>query len=243
MTESLTCDENGLCSPENQQGAHSMEQITTDKETSTIWYFGDPMCSWCWGISEEISSLVAHYKGRLKFEMVMGGLRPDGGDEWNDEFKEFLRKHWNHVNRSSGQAFSYDILKTDHFDYNTEPPSRAVVVIKIMYPEKAFDFLKKVSRKFYVGNQDPGEDIFYKSICEEMDIDYSVFLALYQSQKFKSETFNEFRSAKDYGVQGFPTILFEHKKRFTVITRGYNSADRMIERIDYVLNKDAKGNS
>lgn len=236
MSELLNCNDEGFCLT---PGAETDVVLSSSKihKMGTIWYFGDPMCSWCWGISDELSRVIDHYKDTLDFEMVMGGLRPGGGEEWNTEFKEFLRKHWNHVNMASGKEFSHDIFEREQFNYDTEPPSRAVVVVRFMYPEKAFDFLKKVSEKFYVQNQDPSEDEFYRGICEEMDIDYAAFKVLYHSQKFKQATFEDFRSAKEYGVLGFPTVLLEHKRRFTVITRGFNIAERLIDRIENVLEK------
>jgi putative protein-disulfide isomerase len=240
MQDSLNCDDNGFCESETDKTNGKVEKRTDIESQGTILYFGDPMCSWCWGISNEVTALIKQFEGTLDFEMIMGGLRPNGGDEWNDEFKTMLKRHWEHVNMASGQEFNYGLFDKDDFDYNTEPPSRAVVVIKFIYPEKAFDFLKAVSRKFYVDNEDPTHDTFYESICADLDIDYASFRVLFHSQKFKHETFKEFTSAKDHGVHGFPTVLLEHKGRYTVLTRGYNSADRLAERIDYVLDKSKK---
>jgi len=201
----------------------------------TLWYFGDPMCSWCYGISDEILAIKKHYKDTLGFRLVMGGLRPEGGEEWNVEFKKFLKNHWSHVNMSSGKEFNTGILEWDEFDYNTEPSCRAVVVFRFMYPDLAMEFLAKVSKRFYVDNQDPKEDEFYKPIFEEMDLDFASFKVLFHSQKFKKETFDDFMKAKNNGVLGFPTLLFEHRRRFTVITRGFNIAGRLQERIDEAI--------
>ena len=76
-----------------------------------IIYVGDPLCSWCWGISPHLSKLKAHYKEEMEFEILLGGLRPGGGEKWNDQFKNFLRQHWEHVTELSGQPFGYKIYK------------------------------------------------------------------------------------------------------------------------------------
>ena len=103
-------------------------------------YFGDPMCSWCWGIVRNLERLKKRFDGVLAFEMVMGGLRPGGGDPWNEHMKNFLRNHWQHVHAASGQAFNFELLSKDTFNYDTEPPSRAVVLVRDMKPEVEFDF-------------------------------------------------------------------------------------------------------
>ena len=41
-----------------------------------LWYFADPMCSWCWGFSPAIDVLRDEYRDRIKIALVLGGLRP-----------------------------------------------------------------------------------------------------------------------------------------------------------------------
>lgn len=240
MNDLLNCEENNLSTEDLGQVTRIENSNSNNPNLGTVWYFGDPMCSWCWGISEELSKLIDNYRGRLDFQMVMGGLRPGGGEEWNAQFKDFLRQHWEHVATVSGQEFNHKLFEKESFNYDTEPPSRAVVIIKVMYPELAFEFMKRVSKRFYVGNEDPNEDEFYKPICDEMKLDFASFKVLFHSEKFRKETIKEFQKSRDYGASGFPTIMFEHRKRFTIITRGYNSAERMIERIDVAIAKAEK---
>ena len=119
-----------------------------------IIYVGDPLCSWCWGISPHLSKLKAHYKEEMEFEILLGGLRPGGGEKWNDQFKNFLRQHWEHVTELSGQPFGYKIFDRDDFNYDTEPPCRAVRVARDMVPEKELDFFKTIQYDFYIKNND-----------------------------------------------------------------------------------------
>lgn len=55
-----------------------------------VHYIGDPMCSWCWGISPTVSKVMAFCEAEgIEFSMTMGGLRAGGGDPWNTAFKDF----------------------------------------------------------------------------------------------------------------------------------------------------------
>ncbi len=78
-------------------------------------------------VANNIQKLRNHFSESLDFELVMGGLRPGGGDPWNAEMKSFLKEHWDHVKTASGQEFGYSLFERNEFDYDTEPPSRAVV--------------------------------------------------------------------------------------------------------------------
>ncbi|MEM9548354.1 MAG: hypothetical protein AAGA77_20390 [Bacteroidota bacterium] len=117
-------------------------------EKPKLIYVGDPMCSWCYGISDELGKVVAYYEDKMDLEVVMGGLRAGGGEEWNASFKEFLRHHWEDVGIKSGQSFSFALLDKEEFNYDTEPACRAVVVVEELASDKSFRFLKRFKRDF-----------------------------------------------------------------------------------------------
>lgn len=167
--------------------------VTTDANhmkvnnaTGKLIYFGDPMCSWCWGITNHLGKLREEFKGRLDFEMVMGGLRPGGGELWNEEMKTMLRQHWEHVEEASGQPFNYALLDWDEFEYDTEPPARAVRVIRDLKPEKELMFYEATQRAFYVENHDPNTIDFYKPLCDQIEVSFETFKALFESRDINS---------------------------------------------------------
>ncbi|MEL7304072.1 MAG: hypothetical protein AAGJ53_10305 [Pseudomonadota bacterium] len=38
-------------------------------------YFGDPMCSWCYGFAPTMKAVADHFAGRVPLRVVLGGLR------------------------------------------------------------------------------------------------------------------------------------------------------------------------
>ena len=124
------------------------------------------MCSWCWGIAPHLQKLKDHFDGELEFSIVMGGLRPGGREPWDQTMKDFLRDHWTHVQELSGQPFNFGLLDQDQFTYDTEPPCRAVRVVRDLAPQLEFDFFKLTQESFYQDNQDPGLSEFYQPLCE-----------------------------------------------------------------------------
>lgn len=59
----------------------SMAKMTAQK--SKLIYVGDPMCSWCYGIANELSQTIDYFNDDFDLELIMGGLRAGGGEEWN----------------------------------------------------------------------------------------------------------------------------------------------------------------
>ena len=172
------CDpETGICTPSSLAELKSIGRDTiTDK--NEIIYVGDPMCSWCWGISPALIKLRDHYRDKeIGYRIVAGGLRPGGGDPWNDQMKDFLKEHWGHVTEKSGQPFGYRLMEKEVFNYDTEPSCRAVVAARPMVKEREMEFFEAIQRKFYVDSEDPTHPGFYAGICDQLNLNYGDFLA------------------------------------------------------------------
>ena len=230
--ENPNCDpQTGECTPADLGAFEPTKETVTDKE---IIYVGDPMCSWCWGISNHLQSLKAHYS-QFKFSIVVGGLRPGGGEAWDDKMKAFIKHHWDEVNQRSGQPFGTALFERENFNYDTEPPCRAVVAARQWVGDNELAFFEAVSRKFYVDNEDPGDVEFYRSICQAFNIPFNEFVSAFESEEVKYQTHQEFQLNRQWGVRGYPTVLFKSKDQLYQINHGYSEFDQMKNVIEKIL--------
>jgi putative protein-disulfide isomerase len=227
--------ETGICTPSTIDelldiGAESQQ----DKQE--IIYVGDPMCSWCWGISPALIKLRDHFaKQKIAFRVLVGGLRPGGGDPWNEEMKGFLKHHWEQVNERSGQPFGYRLFDLDEFNYDTEPSCRAVVAARPLIKEREMEFFEAIQRKFYVESQDPNIASFYASICDDFDINYGDFLSRFESGETKAETMDEFNLNRQWGVRGYPSVLLLNDNQLSQIANGFTTFEQMREQVDQLI--------
>jgi putative protein-disulfide isomerase len=96
-------------------------------------------------------------------------------------------------------------------------------------------FYEEVSRKFYVDNEDPTEAAFYRSICAQFEIPFDVFLQVFESDQCKYETHQEFQLNRQWGVKGYPTVLFKNNEELYQVNYGYSEFDQMKEVIEKIL--------
>ena len=211
-------------------------------ESRDIIYVGDPQCSWCWGIAEEMQKIQAFTTSNdMNFTIIVGGLRVGGGQAWDTEFKDMLRHHWQQVNQRSGQAFGFGLFDLPEFDYDTEPACRAVVAAKNLIVnsdisvDSLLDFFVAIQRKFYVDNQDPKQIEFYNSICGDLGLDFAAFSKLYVSEDIKNQTIAEFNITRNWGVSGYPTILYTDGKQLYVVSSGYEKSGAVIENMQQLI--------
>lgn len=204
------------------------------QETTKLIYFADPMCSWCYGFSPELSKVVKDLDDSIDFEIVMGGLRPYNTETMTD-LEDFLKEHWAQVAQRSGQPFSYGILKEAEIVYDTEPACRAVAIMRELNPAQAFPFFKAIQNAFYNENKNPNLSATYVDLVSDFDVDKKVFQEAFDSEQWKTKIKDDFQYAASLGVRGYPTLVLQKGKDLYLLTNGYSEAAPVLERIEKTL--------
>lgn len=202
--------------------------------TPKLIYVGDPMCSWCYGIAPELVALKKDFDEELDFELVLGGLRPYNTQTMLD-LKDFLTHHWEDVHKRSGQEFNYTILDDTSLLYDTEPPSRANMIVRELMPHKSFEFFHASQSAFYLENKNMGLAESYYDILTEIGVDAKTFTDAFNSAEAKNRIKDDFKRAEELGVRSFPTILLELNGEYHAISQGYATKENMEKKIRKIL--------
>lgn len=185
-----------------------------------LWYFADPMCSWCWGFTPVIGAIKEKYSDRLKIALILGGLRPGTTEPVTAKFREEVLGHWRDVQRVTGQPFVFEGAMPEGFVYDTEPASRAVIAVAAIDPEATFPYLKSVQSAFYTQGQDVTQTETLAGLAEQYAIDKSKFQERFESEDVKNKTRAHFRMAREAGVRSFPTIMLQMESGHRLLTNG-----------------------
>ncbi len=199
--------------------------------TRELLYFADPMCSWCWGFSPVIDSIAQRYAVELPIRVVMGGLYVGPGRRMDEEGKQTIRQHWEHVHQASGQPFDFTFFERKDFVYNTEPACRALITARRLNPGCELEFLRELQRNFYRDNHDITDPHTVADIAASQGLDRARFQREFTGNETISETHTDFALARHFKVQGFPTLIGRDQDRFTALSPGYMPMDRILERL------------
>lgn len=210
--------------------------MTKTNETTrpTLIYIGDPMCSWCYGFAPQLDELLTRLDGQVDLRLVMGGLRPFN-TETMAKLGNYVRGHWHHVAEASGQPFNTEILDDHTFVYDTEPPSRAVLVMRKLQPESEYPFFERIQEAFYRANQNTNEERTYLLLAKQFGVDETAFSAAYNSTDTRNATLADFQFAQNLGVRGFPTTVLHHNDTYTMLANGYTTADQIEPAVKHIL--------
>ena len=197
-----------------------------------LWYFADPMCSWCWGFSPVIDEILATYEGKFNCALVLGGLRVGGTEPMSAEQRDEILHHWHEVQKMTGQSFLFDNAMPEGFIYNTEPACRAVAAISGINPQLIFPLFKAIQSAFYEEGLDVTQKETLAVIVEKLGIDKSVFLNAFDSEDAHKKTKAHFHQTRQFGVRGFPTIVLQHGGQYHLVSSGYRKPDELVPEID-----------
>ncbi len=205
-------------------------------EDISIIYAGDPLCSWCWGMAEELTSFKESTD--IPFYTIVGGLRPGTVDEITDQERELIRHHWVEVNKRTGQPVNFDLMDNKvPFIYDTEVPCRAVVAVRNLNSSKTLPFFKSIQRKFYVENKDTNDMEFYESLVKAVGLDFDEFLGKFSAEEMRKETNDDFMWCRNVGANSFPTVILKHTSQLFALAIGYSTKNEMEKRMQEIVKK------
>jgi putative protein-disulfide isomerase len=67
-----------------------------------LFYFYDPMCSWCWGYREAFDRLKNRLPDNVALRYIVGGLAPDNDEPMPQELQRSLQSIWVKIERQLG---------------------------------------------------------------------------------------------------------------------------------------------
>ena len=204
-------------------------------------YFADHMCSWCWGFAPVIQAIEERFGPALPIRLVMGGLRPWTEQAMTAHGRADVRHHWQHVHTASGQPFDFAFFDRDRFVYDTEPPSRAVVVLRRRGMDTGLAALRRIHRAFYAENRDVTDTATLAALAAEFGVDEAAFCSEFGSEAAVEETRGDFAIAQSAGIRGFPTLIAGKgdDDQYALVTHGFQPGARILPALEQWLGKAA----
>jgi putative protein-disulfide isomerase len=214
--------------------------MNTSTTPPSLFYIGDPMCSWCYGFGIPLTQVLAGHPD-LQVQLVLGGLRAYNTQVMDATLKAKLRSAWAGVAERSGQPFSQALFERDDFIYDTEPACRAVVTVREHAPHLALAMYHAIQQAFYADGRDTTKAAVLGEVWDEVHgrskqaWGHINFLRDLDSEAIRQRTRDDFAQAQRWGVRGFPTLLAVVDGQAQLLTSGFIDADTLAQRLSPLL--------
>ena len=161
--------------------------------------------------------------------LAMGSLGADRAQRpMHDEDKASVREHWLHVHERSDQPFDFGFFERSGFVYDTEPPSRAVALVRGRYPALVVAFFGRLQERFYALGQDVTDPAILAEAAGEFGIGDEAFAGAFDSPALRASVAAEWQQTARLGVTGYPTLLALGAGKPHVIAIGWRPADEVL---------------
>jgi putative protein-disulfide isomerase len=184
----------------------------------------DPLCGWCYGNTDNTEKLYAEFRDKIEFEILPAGMWVGNRTMKQDkDMANYFVKGDKQIAQLTGTQFGnayFELLQNESIVLDSEVPSRAIVSVKNISPDKAIPFTIEVQRARYAYGKDLNNVQTYTSICESLHIDTGVFLAKFSSEEIKKQTQETFLKASRFATS-YPSLLMEKEGKYYMVEQGY----------------------
>ncbi len=204
---------------------------------ATLWYFTDPMCSWCWGFTPVIEAVREHYHTRVAFELVLAGLHPGETEPITEIERHDIFHDWRQVHERSGQPFDFEHAAPAGFICNSDPPCRAVLAAASLDRDLAFPMIKAIQTAFFAQGRDVTKPGTLADIAVEQGLDRDAFLKAFESDDTRSRSQTQFVKTRQMGVRGLPALILQQGGELHHLCNSWQPIAKICAAMDEKLGK------
>lgn len=201
--------------------------------SATLYFFHDPMCSWCWGYRPVSDRLFASLPEYVRLEKIVGGLAPDSDEPMPDKLREALPKAWQKIHDLLGTEFNFDFWTKCRPRRSTYPACRAVLAAARQ--DKYDEMIDAIQRAYYLRAMNPSDLDTLETLAAELGLDTEQFMTDIGSVEIEDQLQSQVDFSRQSPIDGFPSLVLEIDGRMIPVTRDYKDHLVSLEHIERLV--------
>ncbi|MGZ0080072.1 DsbA family protein [Methylomonas sp. YC3] len=199
---------------------------------SHLYYFHDPMCSWCWAFRPLWNDIVSGLPENVIAQRILGGLAPDTDQPMPLEMQTKLKGIWQKIQQVvPGTQFNFDFWEKCLPRRSTYQACRAVIAARNQDPAYEEAMILAIQQAYYLEARNPADLNTLIELANQIGLDRGQFIAIIKSPAVNQVLMQEIEFMQRLGVKGFPTLLLEREGKFTNITNDYIDTNNALNQI------------
>jgi len=153
------------------------------KQMATLYFYHDPMCSWCWGYRPVSDRLFASLPNSVELVKIVGGLAPDSDEPMPQNLLEGLPKAWSRIHDLLGTEFNFDFWSKCKPRRSTYPACRAVLAADNQ--NKYDEMIDAIQHAYYLRAMNPSDLVTLETLAGSLSWMQTGSSATFVRQKSK----------------------------------------------------------
>ena len=199
-----------------------------------LYYFHDPMCSWCWAFRPVWQQLLLSLPDQVQVEYIEGGLAADTNEPMPLAMQTALENTWRSIEeRVPGTEFNYEFWQLRQPRRSTYPACRALIAAnKLGYYQQ---MLMAIQEAYYLHAQNPSDEDTLVTLAVMEGMEEDNFRQLLHSPNTEHQLQDNLTLCQHYGVRSFPSLMLVKDKGSLQIPVDYLSVNPMLWAIKQLL--------
>lgn len=188
-------------------------------EPLILYFYHDPMCSWCWGYRPTSKKLFAELPAHVERRDILGGLAPDSDEPMPPALRETIAGHWRRIQGMLGTEFNFDFWTRCEPRRSTYPACRAVIAAGRQEREEAMT--EAIQHAYYLRAMNPSDLDTLETLAREIGLDQEKFAADLRAPETNDELMRQVQFARNSPIRGFPALAITLEGRLFPVPLDY----------------------
>ncbi|MBT7953489.1 MAG: DsbA family protein [Gammaproteobacteria bacterium] len=176
--------------------------------SAILYYFHDPMCSWCYAFQPAWQTIKSSLHGKVEVTYVLGGLAPDEDELMPESLQQTIQHHWQRIQQVvPGTEFNFDFWTVCEPRRSTYPACRAVIAATNQGSDSGERMTEAIQRAYYLEARNPSDYSTHIQLAEELDLDVQGFKSDLQSNETEQELIRQLQLTQSMNARGFPSLV------------------------------------
>lgn len=206
------------------------------KNTATLYYVHDPMCSWCFAFRPTWAELQKQLPESIKLQYVLGGLAPDSDAPMPQDTRQMIQGAWRQIEQTvPGTQFNFDFWSKCTPRRSTYPSCRAVLLARESDPTLEAPMTEAIQQAYYQQAKNPSDDETLVALAVELGLDGDKFATALKDSSTQARLKEELSFARSIGGNSFPSLILKLDKQRYNVPIDYNNSKSMLSALQSVV--------
>ena len=198
-----------------------------------LYYILDPMCSWCWAFRPVWQELKGQLPTAIGISYILGGLAPDSCNPMPLALQRQIQQHWHTIQqRVPATMFNFECWQENTPRRSTYPACRAVIAARNQGKAYEDAMILAIQHAYYLYAKNPSDDDVLLACAASLDLDMPRFEEDLHGHACKQQLSSDVRKSQEFGVTGFPSLIFEKDGECHFIAVDYVHSGMILEEIN-----------
>lgn len=203
---------------------------------SILYYIHDPMCSWCWGFSRTLNTLLQQLPADVEVRRVLGGLASDSDLPMPDSMQQTIKSNWTRIEDTiPGVKFNFDFWEKTIPRRSTYIACRAVIAARLQGEENDKKMTQAIQHAYYQEARNPSNNTTLVELAEELNLSVSEFEKDLTSDEVQNQLIKEMHLARELYAESFPNLVLKIESKIFTIPINYNNNQIMMDDIQKII--------